>query len=379
MSSQPPSVLPSPAEIENLGVLFVGFVAATILYGLTFFQTYNYYSRYPRDLQWIRYLVALLCTLDTVASAIISQVLYYYLIVIFDVNVDILYATTTFCVQYVLSILLTFISQLFFAHRVFQVTGGSRPVTLTVFLSSISFVFGLVSSGQMFAQRRLSAFGSPGLEIVAAVSQGSAAIADVVIFVAMCYSLRPARYRDIAMPDGIVETAITLFVSRGLAFTVVQIAYFGIFVALPSRQFWIPLHMIAVKFYVNSVLGLLNAREVKHGQGLNEEDSLTDRKATTDTRFPGTIRINVDDTKATQQSVILTSRHIDIESQATELESRKTYQDGSGVSLHLSVPTDFCWLTPSSKSEYAQVSTRSTQSQTDNDQDKTSLSFVPGQ
>ncbi|KIJ14998.1 hypothetical protein PAXINDRAFT_180814 [Paxillus involutus ATCC 200175] len=358
MSSQSSSTLPSPAEIENLGVLFVGFVAATILYGLTFFRCTALYSGYS-------------CICDK---------LYYYLIVIFDVNVDILYATTTFCIQYVLSILLTFISQLFFAHRVFQVTGGSRPVTLAVvFLSSISFVFGLVSSGQMFAQRRLSAFGSPGLEIVAAVSQSSAAIADVIIFVAMCYSLRPARYRDIAVPDGMVETAITLFVSRGLAFTVVQISYFGIFVALPSRPLWIPLHMIAIKcascpclsflslpaftvisVYVNSVLGLLNAREVKHGQGLNEEDSLTDRKATTDTRFPGTIRLNVDDTKATQRSVILTTGHIDIESQATELESRKAYQDGSG-------------------SEYAQVSTRSTRSQTDNDQDKISLSLVPGQ
>jgi hypothetical protein len=38
MSSQSSSPLPSPAEIENLGVLFVGFVAATILYGLTFFR-----------------------------------------------------------------------------------------------------------------------------------------------------------------------------------------------------------------------------------------------------------------------------------------------------------------------------------------------------
>ncbi|KIK80599.1 hypothetical protein PAXRUDRAFT_228207 [Paxillus rubicundulus Ve08.2h10] len=361
MSSQPPSTLPSPAEIENLGVLFAGFVAATILYGLTFFQTYNYYSRYPRDLQWIRYLVALLCTLDTVASAIVSQVLYYYLIVMFDANFDILYATTTFCIQYMLSVLITFISQLFFAHRVFQVTGGSTTVTLAVvFLSFTSFVFGLTSSGQMFAQRRLSAFGSPRLEAVAAVSQSSAAVANVIIFVTMCYSLRPARYRDIAVPNGIVETTTTLLVSRGLAFTVVQIAFFGIFVALPSRPFWIPLHMIAIKFYVNNVLGLLNAREIKHGQGLNEEDSLTDRGAITDTRFPGAIRVDVDDTKATQQSVILEAQHTDIESQATELELRKTYQDGSG-------------------GECARVSTRSAQSQMDNDQDKISLSFIPEQ
>lgn len=32
------SSLPSPAERENLSVLFIGFVAATVLYGLTFFR-----------------------------------------------------------------------------------------------------------------------------------------------------------------------------------------------------------------------------------------------------------------------------------------------------------------------------------------------------
>ncbi|KAG2337188.1 hypothetical protein BDR05DRAFT_895673, partial [Suillus weaverae] len=31
---------PSPAEVENLVVLFVGFALATLLYGLTFFREY---------------------------------------------------------------------------------------------------------------------------------------------------------------------------------------------------------------------------------------------------------------------------------------------------------------------------------------------------
>ena len=38
MSSASSTQGPSPAELENLGVLFIGFVAATVLYGLTFFR-----------------------------------------------------------------------------------------------------------------------------------------------------------------------------------------------------------------------------------------------------------------------------------------------------------------------------------------------------
>jgi hypothetical protein len=79
MSSQG---VPSPAELENLGVFFVGFIAATFLYGVTFFressysllrntshhglyqtpaESYIYYSRYPNDSRWIKVLVCPFC------------------------------------------------------------------------------------------------------------------------------------------------------------------------------------------------------------------------------------------------------------------------------------------------------------------------------
>jgi hypothetical protein len=68
---------PSPAELENLGIIFVGFVATTILYGLTFSrafnftrtvsilkpilqctETYIFYLHFPRDHRWMKYLVS---------------------------------------------------------------------------------------------------------------------------------------------------------------------------------------------------------------------------------------------------------------------------------------------------------------------------------
>lgn len=37
----------------------------------------------------------------------------------------------------------------------------------------------------------------------------------------------------------------------------------------------------------------LNSRDVKHGRGFNEEDSLTDRKPPTNMRLPVSIRTDV--------------------------------------------------------------------------------------
>ncbi|KAG9315501.1 hypothetical protein JVU11DRAFT_3115 [Chiua virens] len=356
MSSSSSTDLPSPTELENLGVLFIGCVAATILYGLTFFQTYIYYTRYPKDHQWIKYLVTVLCLLDTAASALVSEVLYYYLIILFDVNLDILFATTTFCVQYLLSVLLTFISHLFFTHRVFQVTQESRLVTVVLlFLSFIALVFGLTVSGQMLAQPRLSAFGTARMEITAAISQVSGAVADIIVVAVMCCSLRRERYSHLVVPDGFFPTVVTLLVGRGLAFTVVQVAYFCIFVAAPSKHYWIPLQMIASKLYVNTLLGHLNSRDVKHGRGSNEEDSFPDRKSRAN-GLPSSIQLNVSNIKATTQSVNFTTGQVNSASSGTDqLESKKTCEDDHG-------------------NEYTQVSTGSSKSQTDNEIDKESLS-----
>ncbi|KAF9233316.1 hypothetical protein BU15DRAFT_80249 [Melanogaster broomeanus] len=413
MSSSSTTTSPSSAELGNLGVLFVGFVAATILYGLTFFQSYIYYSQFPRDHKWIKCFVSTLCVLDTAASAIVSQVLYYYLIVLYNVSMDTLYATTTFCLiglkvsifavgahgslsdEWYWTTPFMYIEPVgisFFAHRVFQVTGGSRPVTLAVvFFSFISFgklssanghvgprlmrenigslwidIFGANVCRRILrlvwlAHRRLSDVGLASVEvrdfvshttpsagttpmtklvgqqIIAALSQGSAAIADVVIFVTMCYSLRRARYPGIVVPENIVDQITRLFVGRGLEFTIIQIAYLCVLLAFPTKPYWIAFQMVGVKFYVNAVLGLLNARQIRHGKGLYEEESSIERKPTPGAGLPSGLLFNAVDTRVTQQNVTFLSRHPDVESSGSEMESRKTYQDESGVSASAGV------------------------------------------
>ncbi|KAF8133210.1 hypothetical protein EV363DRAFT_1469783 [Boletus edulis] len=411
------SDLPSPIELENLGLLFVGFVASTVLYGLTFFQTYIYYSRYPRDYSWTRYLVATLwcyagyssdgSNLGNVRSShtVLSLSptlfrLYYYLIIMFDANMDVLYATSTFCVQYMLSVLLTFISQLFFTHRVFQVTGGSGSLRLIlILLSFIALMFGSAACVQMFAHRRLSAFGSllmevrtlfPGFfktdgslvipftqlfQITTAISLITSVVADVIIFaynvLLVTSSALPgdggtrwvsANCRHNARWPGAdiyvrFDTLTRGYSQRSFSLSIAQMAYFCIFMIAPSKQYWIPLQMVASKLYVNTLLAHLNSRHVRQGQGLYEEHYLiTDRKAHSNGQFPASIRLNVTDVKATTQSINLATRNTDTESDGVGLESRKTCLDDCGnVYAHVSTGTG------------------STQSQTDNHVDKECL------
>ncbi|KAF8133231.1 hypothetical protein EV363DRAFT_49216 [Boletus edulis] len=127
----------------------------------------------------------------------------------------------------------------------------------------------------------------------------------MIIFIIMCYSLRRARYLEMAVPDGFLQTVATMLVGRGLTFTIAQMAYFSIFIIAPSKQYWIPLQMVASKLYVNT----LNSRHVRQGQGLYEEHSLTDRNVPSDGPFPTSIRLNVTDAKVTIQSINLATQN----------------------------------------------------------------------
>ncbi|KAG0698383.1 hypothetical protein DFH29DRAFT_941584 [Suillus ampliporus] len=331
---------PSPAEVENLVVLFVGFALATFLYGLTFFQSYIYLSRYSNDYIWTRVLVWTLLVLDTASTGLVSDLLYHYLITMFDVNIEVLDATPAFCIQGILSVILTLIAQLFFVGRLYTVCGGpasiaSRSITVVVsFFGFIAFVFGLTSVGQIFHQRQLSALALPPMGVVAGISQGFAAVTNIIIFIAMCWSLRPARYPDMLVPEGVLENVTVLFIGRGLGLAIIQIAYFSILVASPGKPYWIAVQMVTCRICVNTVLGLLNAREVKHGVGLNEEATLSDRHDSQNS-LPSAIHFRMPlSTKATQQSVSFSSNAKDSGGSEIE-ETSKSYGDGENLdSIH---------------------------------------------
>ncbi|KAG2133207.1 uncharacterized protein EDB93DRAFT_1175178, partial [Suillus bovinus] len=139
------------------------------------------------------------------------------------------------------------------------------------------------------------------MAIIAGISQGFAAVANIIILIAMCWSLRPAHYPDMLQPEGVFENLVVLFVCHGLGLVIIHLMYLGTFVALPGKPYWIAVQMVAPRVYTNAVLGLLNTWEVKHGVGLNEEETLSDRHESQNDPFPGQLRFH--DIKTTQQSL----------------------------------------------------------------------------
>jgi len=332
---------PSLDELEStLGVLFIGFLVCIILYGFTFFQTYLYFSRFPKDDIWTKLTAGSLGALDTTTSALISQSVYYYLIDQFMSPVGLLDATSTFCAENGLAILATFIVQIFYAARIFQVGPRSWAVLSVISLTSlIAFCFGITMTVQIFKQKRLADLGTPSMEVVAGISQGFASMADIMIVGALSIALQPSRNPRMRMPEGWFDKFVTYFINRGVCVTIVQVAYMVVFLAMPSKQIWIPFHLVVSKLYINTLLAMLNSRDTIHGRGINEEESALSSGKVSDgltsssdgTRSGAPVRFNVMDSKLQSINIEVTQTvEMDHDDPAGKVDYDE-YPDGRSV------------------------------------------------
>ncbi|KAH9924273.1 uncharacterized protein BXZ73DRAFT_103562 [Epithele typhae] len=273
------SISSTTASTEELtgtfGVLLVGFIFAVVLYGLTFFQTYIYYTRFPHDKLWIKWLVGLLWAMDTAITTLISHTIYHYLITNFVVPFSDLSVTTTFLTGAGLGATTGCIVQCFYAYRVWTVAEQHRAIPCVIAAIAVcAFAMNLAGVVSMSSQDLFINIVTPLAKILAGISFGLLSLCDIVILGSMYFYMQPKRNPGMAMPEGWYEKAVVYCFNRGTAFTIMQVVVTIVFVAAPRSQVWILLRWVSNKVYTNSLLAMLNFRNTHRGRGVNEEDSL---------------------------------------------------------------------------------------------------------
>ncbi|KAF9231189.1 hypothetical protein BU15DRAFT_68541 [Melanogaster broomeanus] len=207
-------------------------------------------------------------------------------------------ATAMVCTRISLE-LSAFIQFIALKVSIFAVGTHGSTVEEWYWTSEVTYIPGTVSSRVSLTTVRHTGSGCLLVDILrrqagkrgAAFSQGSEAIADVIIFVTTCYSLRRTQYLGIVVPENIADDAARLFVGRGLEFAIPLHSF-------PTKPYWISFQMIGVKFCVNAVLGLLNARQIRDGKGLYEEEPSIERKPIAAAGLPSGILFNAVGTRA---------------------------------------------------------------------------------
>ncbi|KAF9018944.1 hypothetical protein BDZ89DRAFT_1139687 [Hymenopellis radicata] len=260
----------------------IGFTLATTVYGITVLQTFLYYRTFfGKDRWWLKCLVCLLWVLDSLGTALVAASLHTYLVsnigkdvfhvVIiplfveassdFDFSLSI--SSRTFSTENGITTAIIFVAQMhvFFVYQIWSVSANVFVTIPLAGLSVAAFVLGIIDTHKIYSNPHLSVLMIPSDNIIRGVIKGLSALDDMLLAAFLAYYLSSKR-TGIHGTETIIDKIIKYAACRATVATLVQIIFFVTYAAFPDRTYWLPIHQLLSKVYINSVLASLNFRTI---------------------------------------------------------------------------------------------------------------------
>ncbi|KAF9220418.1 hypothetical protein BS17DRAFT_344671 [Gyrodon lividus] len=239
------------------GPTHIGFTIAAASYGATVGQLLFYIRAFPCDKLIVKILVFIAFILDSVHTFLSASVLYH-------VFIHCRMNTSPSCVaalpwELTMSTLIvgciTFMVQVFYAHRVWIISGRNRALTLLVLASTTTqFLLGLMVVAEAIRTPTYQALSSARYTPFSAIVS---ATCDAMITSSVFYYLRQARREDIKRLN-------VVFVQMGLLSFINALAVVVLYCIQDhtlGKYLTAAPGLILSKTYVNSMLAVLNARK----------------------------------------------------------------------------------------------------------------------
>jgi len=171
-------------------------IIETVLFGISVVQGYMYYSK-SQDTWFLKSFVSVLLALDFVTTVLVAQSVHHYLVVNFGNELAFLFMDSNLMVVYVLTAVVTFASQLFYASRIYIVnkpTGNWIIPLIIVLLGLFGFASAMAATGEIYHLGLLIAnLANRRIRIIAGLYTGLAAACDILATISLCYFLASRR------------------------------------------------------------------------------------------------------------------------------------------------------------------------------------------
>ncbi|KAJ6557393.1 hypothetical protein DFH09DRAFT_1164045 [Mycena vulgaris] len=254
---------------NTFGSAFVGLVVSAILYGVTILQTYLYYRNYPEDPKVLKWMVAILWLLDTAHLALCAIAVYWVLVLNFNNPAILSTASWSMNVQTDFNGLIGLIVECFYVRRVWIVSRNGYLTGIILVLSLIHFGLGIVFTVGSFETSRS---GFSHLIWVTSVGLGSAAAADMLIGISLCYYLSKNR-TGFTRTDNLISTLMKYSLTTGFLTGIIDCLAVITFGTMPNSWVYLAFIFVSGKCYVNSALAALNSREMLRERAYPPEGS----------------------------------------------------------------------------------------------------------
>jgi len=249
---------------DTFGATFIGLIFSTTLFGLTLAQTWIYFWRFgSKDPKGLKIFIALIAVLETFHTILTAYMVYWYIVLNFGNVENLGYSMWASDVQANISMVYTSAIHFYYARRIYIV---SKSIIFP------AIIVGSVVSGNILAI--VSAAKQAGIAQVSKRFQSTAWLSEVGMCIAVLMDITIAAimsrslYRKktgFARTDSIIMTLMAYTVNTGLVSSMLGIAMFVSFRVASSSLVWLAFFWAVAKFYVNSLLAMLNSREYVRG------------------------------------------------------------------------------------------------------------------
>ncbi|KZT73444.1 hypothetical protein DAEQUDRAFT_762344 [Daedalea quercina L-15889] len=267
---------------SSLGPLLLGGLVSLFLSGVVSMQTVLYTSVYHTDTMWLRIFVYGIWLLDLLHSTFVCISNWDYLIANWaEENIQD-WIPWSIGGTVMLTALMTFIVQCFFAWRVHTVSQSRWWIT--IILAAVAagrLIAALVSTAYMIRVQSYVAF-RRDVGWVFTLGLTLSALLDILVASSLCYYLRKRRSAFASM-DAIINTLTFYTIQNGSLTFVTTFISLILWVTVDNLIF-LGLHFAITKLYANAFLSTLNARKT-----LRLQQSSADQDPSLPVVLPGTV------------------------------------------------------------------------------------------
>ncbi|KAH9850846.1 hypothetical protein C2E23DRAFT_886902 [Lenzites betulinus] len=256
-----PASLGLPSLDSTIGAVYIGLICGIMLYGLTLYQTYKYYTLYPSDRLGLKCYITLVLCFETFHSLLWTIAGYHYLISeAFDI-VGLLDAHWSVRLTVLITGFTVFTSQCFYAHRVYYIGPQYRWLAIPAVLSMITGIsFAIAAGVEAFqpATRYITDF--KRFSWLVSAAYGFSVASDIILTSALVFVLRRIRTGS-RRSNTVLGILITYTINTGLLTSIISVLAFIFALILPGNLIYAGVSIVSAKLYANSLLAVVNSRK----------------------------------------------------------------------------------------------------------------------
>ncbi|KAF8892815.1 hypothetical protein CPB84DRAFT_1783611 [Gymnopilus junonius] len=249
---------------STLGALLIGIFVSCCLFGVSTVQTYTYYTRFPEDGAWLKFMVMAVWFCELAHYICMSQTVYNLAVTNFGNPSALLTLGLSIDVAVFFSAVITTVAQLFFVERL-RLLSKSRWIAMACWVLSLARLSLLMA---MFAKMvQMSVKQTNAAQILKAIKPLFATVLiggstlDFFIALYLGYYMKISKPKVYFWSTSVmIDTVAMWSIETGLLTGITELVFLITFFALPDTWIWEAVFCSFARVFSNTLLASLNGR-----------------------------------------------------------------------------------------------------------------------